>query len=82
MDFICVAMIGDSSSITAAGWRSLKKSLEAEVAMGAPDKSRTGEGTKTVRRLGEGGISHYSVVRRKSFITNKQETTMDLVGKG
>ena len=30
---VCTAMMGDSSSVMAAGRRSLKKSLEAEVAM-------------------------------------------------
>ncbi|KAJ3663226.1 hypothetical protein Zmor_007530 [Zophobas morio] len=36
--------MGDSSSVTAAGRRSLKKSLEAEVAVGALDKYRSGDG--------------------------------------
>ena len=41
---LCAAIMGDSSSVTAAGRRSLKKSLEAEVAMGALDKPRSGDG--------------------------------------
>ena len=41
---VCAAMIGDSSSVAAAGRHSLKKSLEAEVAVGAPDKFRSGDG--------------------------------------
>ncbi|KAJ3651597.1 hypothetical protein Zmor_017626 [Zophobas morio] len=40
---VCAAMMDDSSSVTAAGRRLLKKSLEAEVAMGAPLKSRRGD---------------------------------------
>ncbi|KAJ3666755.1 hypothetical protein Zmor_002186 [Zophobas morio] len=41
---VCASMMGGSSSVTSAGRRSLKKSLEAEVAMGAPDKSRSDDG--------------------------------------
>mgnify|MGYP005985939073 CR=1 FL=1 len=36
---VCAAMMGDSSSVTAAGRRSLKKILEAEVAMGVPEQA-------------------------------------------
>ena len=35
---VCTAMMGDSSSMTAAGRGSLEKSLEAEVAIGIPEK--------------------------------------------
>ena len=38
---VCTAMMGDSSSVTAARRRSLKKSLEAEIAMGTPEKPRS-----------------------------------------
>ena len=38
---VCTAMMGDSSSVTAAGRHSLKKSLEAEVAMGTLEKPRS-----------------------------------------
>ena len=38
---VCAAMMDDSSSVTAAGRRSLKKSLEAKVAMGIPEKGRS-----------------------------------------
>ena len=38
---VCTALMGDLSSMTAAGWRSLKKSLEAEVAMGIPERPRS-----------------------------------------
>ena len=36
---VCAAMMGDSSSVTTAGRRSLKKTLEAEDAMGAPEQA-------------------------------------------
>ena len=39
---MCAATIGDSSSVTAAGRRSLKKSLEAEVATGTPEQATVG----------------------------------------
>ncbi|KAJ3666818.1 hypothetical protein Zmor_002249 [Zophobas morio] len=44
-------MIGDSSSVTAAGRRSLKKNLEAEVAMGIPEKPRFQNMSKESMRL-------------------------------
>ncbi|KAJ3657214.1 hypothetical protein Zmor_016231 [Zophobas morio] len=39
---VCTAMMGDSSSVMAAGWRSLKKTLEVEVAMGTPESLNRG----------------------------------------
>ena len=45
MDFlVCAAMMGDLSSVTTARRRSLKMSLEAEVAVCIPDKFRSGDG--------------------------------------
>ena len=41
---VCAALMGYSSPVTAAGQRPLKKGLEAEVAGGAPDKPRSGDG--------------------------------------
>ncbi|KAJ3643464.1 hypothetical protein Zmor_026174 [Zophobas morio] len=55
---VCAAMMADSSSVTAAGRRSLKKSLEAEVAMGIPERPRSGNFWKESMGLNE---DYYSV---------------------
>ncbi|KAJ3663045.1 hypothetical protein Zmor_007354 [Zophobas morio] len=56
---VCAAMIGDSSSVTATAWRSLKKSLEAEVAMSNPEKPRLRNLWKGSMALNRGHLRDY-----------------------